>query len=339
MDENIVRLSSLILCGFVMTAILIISYSFIRIYHKNPEISLSLRYTQFIANTFAFLATCTIFILFAISAEDKNIDQPNHFIIMGLANIFSNIVTIASYSIYLLRLKHTFEDSVYKISITVFMLLFSLLAIYIGVYSYINYEIMRVNFDNSELSNTDPLLNRLDTANYAVIGTEIIIHILLLTLFNGSLLKLTNRMKTSVDYVVLTGKSNTIKTTEKIETIEMSTTTSINDNPTANTHLMQSRYELNERQVQILRVVTKITILVTVSIICTIALHIGFNVGNVLEHNTQQWLVRDAQCIYCLMQILCLYLIYAVNESLYLTLCCPCNVACYCCCVCIHRFV
>ena len=101
-------------------------------------------------------------------------------------------------------------------------------------------------------------------------------------------------------------------------------------------NMLATAYQLNEKQEKLIQIVTRTTILATVSVIISVGFHLGFAFVK-WEINLYEWIMRDFECIYYLLQVLCLYLNYAANVTLYNRFCFCCNRICYYICVKIHK--
>ena len=75
-------------------------------------------------------------------------------------------------------------------------------------------------------------------------------------------------------------------------------------------------------------------VLLSISITSSISLNIAFIFLKYAfpDNEYDTIIVRVYQCLYCLIEVLCLFLNYKRNDKIYRKLCYRCNKSCYCCC-------
>eukprot|EP01084_Bolivina_argentea_P161734 281527_1 len=296
MALEILHLISLILCGLMSILILVLSCVMLQLFTTQNEIYPSVKCITLLAYSSAICGSCSIFILFILCCFNSvSINLPEHFIIMALSTICTKILAISADTIFLLQLKHTFQHSVYRLSNCIWFFLLVLLTAYIVVYSFINYSMIQVGFDFSTQYWIE-LDDQLVALNVAIIGIETVISVTMLLLFNGALLRLTSAMgppdahPPKISEVIELSQPK--KTFRKLSAALMISKDKNNHKNTDRTALMVWSVDLNDKQEVLVRVITKITILVTVSVLSTIAMHVAFATMGIheQEHETYQWI-------------------------------------------------
>ena len=349
--EDILRWISISISFIMIIGISVVGILHLRLYSLKQNILSSIKFITVIANTCTFIGCIALFTMFMeIKIQNESILSQQFYIHKGISNICVNIMNISAYFIFLIRLNHAFKGSVFEISHKINILLLSFFILYIIPYIYVHYHIFDYYSESDikmELSHHD-LRTNLRIANIIIIAAESMMSITLLLIFNGSLLKLVKTMESSQiirDSMLSRNymhKSEHFRNEQSTDSIEMTVSDPSkqkikNHKSTAITKLLTETYNFNERQQRLMRVVTRTTILATISVFSSIGLHLMYAFTDPLHRALLAWIMRDFQCVYYLLEITCLYLNYAANDWIYMKICCGCNYICYCFCVKIYN--
>ena len=343
---------SMTISGGVSIMVLIIWISNLKLFCNHHNTLLSIKIMSFISNFSAFAGSVCLLAMFVyVCIEESKISNHWLLVFQFISNICLNILSIASYLTFLIRLNTTFRGSILEISHKVNILIVLFLILYIAAYSYVNCHVIEYDACEEHDGSTKSLM----IANLIIVASEIMASIALMLLFNRSLLKLVDSMQSSVlfrndahqetlipvpDYRsdaigVPIGGSGPILDNQLSLNF---TNTSTNRAERSLSDMLSKTYQLNEKQERLMRVVSRTTILATVSVMISVGFHLAFAFTNAWELNLDEWIMRNVECIYYLLQVLCLYLNFAANVTLYHRLCGCCNGICYCVCVAIHKF-
>ena len=328
------------LCCILGITIAIITISHIQLFAIHNQVPFSMKCFTYLAN---ILATITCWCFFALLCnwyinKDPLGSQTNYLLVAGAGLCSTFGLQLSSYIIYLLRLRDTFKDSMYRVSnfvLSIFMIEFIIYAA-VSLTIYYQFSPLKKNKEN-----IDTIVPMLDVVQL-IIGS--IIYISLLILFTNKLFKLMTIMKSDTMLYQSKNRCNKWDETELSTNIksendrmnEQEILKQIYQHHTSNSALLSKPPKdfLNDRQQNIMYLVTKTTILVMVSIATSFALNVLFIHVLWIYPNSiyPRIIVRDFQCIYCWIEVVCLYLNWKRNDKMYLKLCCGCNRVCYCVC-------
>ena len=285
MDELTVFIVSACICGLVVVIILRISIAHIKLYKIHNDISSSIKCFTYLANTLALIASSCLFGLICNWYINKMpIGSAVYWTIVVISRFTSTFgLQISSYIIYLVRLKTTFKGSVHEISNCTFSIFLILFASYGIASGWVDYHLSLL----STIS-VAPHTKAEDIQGFEVIGhalllsTGFVIYSSLLILFCSKLFKIIVLMKSTISMIHCYQEQN-----ESLETDIL---------------LTKSKHFLNNRQENLLYLVTRTTILVTISIISSITLSLLFSSfywTGPLPSDNEAITIRTLQCVYC----------------------------------------
>ena len=343
--EDVILLLSTIICGFTVIAILIISISHIQLFRYHYKIHCSIKVFTHLVNIAALSASISLFCIVFIALIESNgsmhndINTPFAFIAGFCSN---SMVQIGSYIIYLLRVRYIFQHSIWRISNLVSGIMFTIFIGFVLSSMYLLYFLYFADIDDE--TQLDRHINRGNTLQQ-VFGFTI--YFALILLFTIKLFKVITIVKSTDtindidesvrDNIEMSSHSQSGSHTTKPTRIAANTdiltltTTSAADIFTA---LSPPRNYFNDKQENLMHVLTRTSVLLSISITCSVGLNIAFIFLKYAfpDNEYDTIIVRVYQCVYCLIEVLCLFLNYKRNDKMYRKLCYRCNKSCYCCC-------
>ena len=256
------------------------------------------------SNTFALCSSISSLILLTYSyTHSLSLWSPKSSTIVVIIVFFIVVLKLSTYSLFLSRLKSVFNNSALEISnrlmiISILLLIGFAIAYFVVIFEYILLEVQ---------TDVNPKIywKGLLVAHIVEVVIDFITQILLLILFNGCLFRLMRYMKQSVcDDIQMDGQTD------------------------------KSTYFLNDRQQNVMYIVTRTTILVTTSNIATTMHGLMFVILALyfFENESALLVVRTLQPIYCSIEGLCVFMNFKYNDKIYSRLCCGCKKCCYWCC-------
>eukprot|EP00484_Ammonia_sp_Unknown_P005056 CAMPEP_0197075112 /NCGR_PEP_ID=MMETSP1384-20130603/211444_1 /TAXON_ID=29189 /ORGANISM="Ammonia sp." /LENGTH=375 /DNA_ID=CAMNT_0042513955 /DNA_START=17 /DNA_END=1144 /DNA_ORIENTATION=+ len=348
-------------CIIILIFILVIEISNTRLFCFLEYIPLSVRIWSHLANIFAMFSVISIVLILAESYH-KAVPtyHPFIFFFIGISRFFIILLRTASSSLFLLRLKQSFAGSIYAVSSWKLVTFITLFIANIAVHS--RYSIILILYSLDAYTATpDEIWNGINQCNVINIIISSVINGGLLCLFNGKLFQLINQMYADDDFAH--HKSQGTGGYYQAPDIELSVSkpaaNSANQTNSArrpeskspsgsiSTDIMLTPNAfLNQRQQQLMYVVTRITILITVIIVVQ-TLYMSFfifihhslrNEDNAIGPALSVF-ARVFQAVYCMIEVICIYLNFKANDAVYRGLCCLCTRTCYSLCTCLNWFV
>eukprot|EP01084_Bolivina_argentea_P216039 366980_1 len=341
MDEiRPLQLASVILCTCTVLIVLFICLAHYHLFDINYYIPLKIKCCTHFTNILGLIgSTCILALMCNVYFNSQPFNTPTNYLIITGAGICSNFgLQLSSYIIYLLRINYTFKDSVWQIEHRTFAVIITLFTIYALIMCYIHYQLLllsSIGFDNITENDVREPIKRANEFSQIVSSA---CYILLLYIFCSRLFKIINLMKCSMDVRQMSYKSykNYEQEIELSDHTQKSNVTFVSmhddrrNNQNETTALKILPRTLNMKQQHLMHVVTRTTVLITVSIFASAALNILFIFVYWRDYDI---IVRTFQCIYCLIEVLCLFMNYKSNEKIYNKLCCGCNKCFNCCCI------
>lgn len=310
MDWDTVLLLIVISCGILLCLILIASliYSNCKRDH-NTRIKSVVLYTTY-SSIFLF-AVCLGANL--TNFELLNVAEMHEAVIGNTVSMLSwNFAQILVFILYMLRLHLTFSETVYKVSRGVYIFCGLLIIAYLlcsAIWVVHSILILRIHFHDEQ--NLKPIFNTLSTSYF--IGIEVInlsMSMVLISLFVGKMVRVAVALRDdplhqSPSMLTLTGSSRVLSVQQK-----------------ASLHI-------NDQQMEMLNAVTKYSVLSVVATIMTAVSTLVFCgcllSGKIVWGSSMAGLFLSVDCI---VNPVCLFLLFAINKRIYRMLCSRCHICC-----------
>eukprot|EP01084_Bolivina_argentea_P242882 407311_1 len=330
---------SMTICLIVVMIILVIYFHIIKLFTR-IKIKKSIQRGTHTSSIFGFIASILIFYVITYSYLNDSIElyDRNVYINIVLIGVCVLILKLSTYILFLLRLKLTFKDSIYRIPNYMFIILYVLFSLYAIVYLFIYYELLLLSSighhlppnNTSESSHWDIII----ILDFIIIAIDTVIEFSLLILFNGSLFKLMKTMSPlNKNDLLLSTKSYRYHSDNLMSSMYGATvreSQSETDIISMNTMIM-----LDEKQKDLLHIISRTSVLATVTIIATMIHQIMFIIATewYRENASVILVIQTLQALYCLIEISCVFLSFKDNNKFYKLLCYPCSKYCNLCCV------
>lgn len=298
----LVIIIGIITCLFVLFSLLFCNYF-------STPIEDRIRPSIFWTTLFSYILFIAALVSFGIFNLFPFKDFKTHWIRYDFAVISWNFAQILVYILLLLRIRHSFSDTIYKIHDCIYIIFLILLSIYIlCCFMWILNSMIAIkiyDYDEIELIDEYNYLNNAYVFSVEII--DLIISILLIYVFIKQIIKIAVDLSTN-EY----GTS--------------SSSSSIDSN--------YSSFNIHQRK--LMNIISRYSLLSIIATICTqlntflycsILISSKINPNN--DHNWIFWAFYADKllfCIDCIINPLCLHLLFAQNEYLYGKLCNKCHI-------------